>query len=76
MGTRLGRKRLSKASGGEPTLPRAEMLKRVNVQCEGRSVEAEIEAPDGRRPRVRTVWQLDKGQIAPRLITAYPLDAL
>ncbi|SRR6266568_4400474 len=36
-------------------------------------VEGEIRAPDGRRPRVRTVWQFDRGQIAPRLITAYPL---
>jgi hypothetical protein len=33
-------------------------------------------APDGRRPRVRTVWQMDLGQVAPRLITAYPLEAL
>lgn len=39
-------------------------------------VEGEITAPDGRRPRVRTVWQMDEGQIAPRLITAYPLEAL
>ena len=39
-------------------------------------VEGEVVAPDGRRPRVRTVWQVDKGQIAPRLITAYPLPAL
>ena len=39
-------------------------------------VEGEMAAPDGRRPRVRTVWQMDKGQIAPRLITAYPLAAL
>ena len=39
-------------------------------------VEGEMTAPDGRRPRVRTVWQMDKGQIAPRLITAYPLPAL
>ena len=39
-------------------------------------VEGELRAPDGRTPRVRTVWQVDKGQIAPRLITAYPLDAL
>ena len=38
-------------------------------------VEGEIVAPDGRRPRIRTVWQLDRGQIAPRLITAYPLEA-
>lgn len=37
-------------------------------------VEGTLRAPDGRRPRVRTVWQLDKGQIAPRLITAYPLE--
>lgn len=39
-------------------------------------VEGEIAAPDGRRPRVCTIWQVDKGQIAPRLITAYPLPAL
>jgi hypothetical protein len=39
-------------------------------------VEGELAAPDGRRPRVRTVWQMDEGQIAPRLITAYPLEAL
>jgi hypothetical protein len=38
-------------------------------------IDAEIDAPDGRRPRIRTVWQLDHGQIAPRLITAYPLEA-
>ena len=37
-------------------------------------VEGEIAAPDGRRPRVRTVWQVDEGEIAPRLITAYPLE--
>lgn len=37
-------------------------------------VEGELIAPDGRRPRVRTVWQLDEGEIAPRLITAYPLE--
>jgi len=39
-------------------------------------VEGELVAPDGRRPRVRTVWQVDEGQVAPRLITAYPLEAL
>ena len=39
-------------------------------------VEGGMAAPDGRRPRVRTVWQMDKGQIAPRLITAYPQPAL
>jgi hypothetical protein len=36
-------------------------------------VEGEIQAPDGRRPSIRTVWQHDHGAIAPRLITAYPL---
>lgn len=38
-------------------------------------IDGEMNAPDGRRPRIRTVWQLDEGQIAPRLITAYPLEA-
>jgi len=36
----------------------------------------EILVPDGRRPRIRTVWQVDEGQIAPRLITAYPEEQL
>jgi hypothetical protein len=39
-------------------------------------VEGELLAPDGRRPRICTVWQVDEGQIAPRLITAYPLEAI
>lgn len=38
-------------------------------------VDGELKAPDGRAPRVRTVWQLDHGEVAPRLITAYPLEA-
>jgi hypothetical protein len=38
-------------------------------------VDGTLSAPDGRAPRVRTVWQLDEGEIAPRLITAYPLEA-
>ena len=37
-------------------------------------VEGELTAPDGRRPRVCTVWQMDDGETAPRLITAYPLE--
>jgi hypothetical protein len=37
-------------------------------------VEGELTIPDGRRSRVRTVWQVDDGEIAPRLITAYPLE--
>lgn len=38
-------------------------------------VEGKLDAPDGRSPRIRSVWQLDHGAVAPRLITAYPLDA-
>ena len=37
-------------------------------------VEGELNTPVGRRPRVRSVWQFDSGTIAPRLITAYPLE--
>ena len=36
-------------------------------------VEGELMTSDGRTPRVRSVWQLDHGMVAPRLITAYPL---
>jgi hypothetical protein len=36
-------------------------------------VDGELKAPDGRAPMLRTVWQLDYGEVAPRLITAYPL---
>ena len=35
--------------------------------------DGELKAPDGRAPMLRTVWQLDYGEVAPRLITAYPL---
>jgi hypothetical protein len=38
------------------------------------AVEGELDTPGGRRPRVRTVWQMDEGTIAPRLISAYPLE--
>ena len=34
-------------------------------------VAGELETPDGRNPRVRTVWMLDEGSATPRLITAY-----
>ena len=39
------------------------------------AVEGELKTPTGRWPRVRTVWQMDTGAIAPRLISAYPLEA-
>ena len=38
-------------------------------------IDGELLSPDGRAPRVRTVWQLDRGQLAPRLITAYPAES-
>jgi Domain of unknown function (DUF6883) len=38
-------------------------------------VEGELDTPCGRRPRVRTIWQFDRGAVAPRLISAYPLEA-
>lgn len=38
-------------------------------------VEGKLNCPNGRHPRVRSVWQLDKGAVAPRLLTAYPLGA-
>jgi hypothetical protein len=36
-------------------------------------VDGELKTPDGRTPRIRSVWQMDHGMVAPRLITAYPL---
>jgi hypothetical protein len=38
-------------------------------------VEGALKTPVGREPMVRSVWQFDKGEVAPRLITAYPLEA-
>jgi len=37
-------------------------------------VDGPLQTPDGRNPRVRTVWQLDERHLAPRLITAYPVE--
>ena len=39
------------------------------------AIEGVLNTPSGRRPWVRTVWQLDEGEVAPRLISAYPLEA-
>jgi len=36
------------------------------------TVDGSLRSPDGRVPRVRTVWIVDSGN-PPRLITAYPL---
>ncbi len=37
------------------------------------SVDGVIETPDGRNPRVRTVWVIASGDDEPRLVTAHPL---
>ena len=36
-------------------------------------VEGPLETPSGRRPRLRSVWLVERGKLAPRFITAYPL---
>ena len=36
------------------------------------SVDGELQTPDGRTPYVRTVWIVESGDTAPRLITAFP----
>ncbi len=38
------------------------------------SVDGEIASPDGRNPRVRSVWMVEAGSQSPRLITAHPLE--
>ena len=35
-------------------------------------VEGPLNCPDGRSPTIRTVWQIDTDELAPRLITDYP----
>ena len=37
-------------------------------------VEGKLNSPDGRRPLIRTIWQVESGTAAPRLITAYPME--
>ena len=37
-------------------------------------VDGVLKTPSGRRPRIRTVWQVDEGAGVPRLITAHPLE--
>ena len=37
------------------------------------NVDGAIETPDGRNPRVRTVWIIESGDDKPRLVTAHPL---
>lgn len=35
-------------------------------------VDGPLETPDGRNPRIRTVWQIVRGGSIPRFITAFP----
>lgn len=37
------------------------------------TVDGPLETPDGRRPKVRVVWFVKRGESAPRLLTAFPL---
>lgn len=37
-------------------------------------VEGPLNAADGRTPTIQTVWQIEAGEVAPRLITAYPSE--
>src|SRR2546425_12910715 len=37
-------------------------------------IDGELFFNDTATPEIYTVWQLDDGEIAPRLITAYPLE--
>lgn len=34
--------------------------------------EGPLQTPSGRKPRVRSVWLLETGNLAPRFISAYP----
>ena len=37
------------------------------------TVDGPMQSPDGRMPRVRTVWIVESERLGPRLITAHPL---
>jgi len=37
-------------------------------------VDGPLDTPSRRSPRIRTVWQIDTGSMAPRLLTAYPIQ--
>ncbi|MBX3063591.1 MAG: hypothetical protein KF726_11480 [Anaerolineae bacterium] len=40
------------------------------------NIEGELQTPDERNPRVRSVWKIEKDATIPALVTAYPLDEL
>ena len=37
-------------------------------------IDGPIESPDGRNPKISVVWQIDWGEVNPRLVTAYPFE--
>lgn len=37
-------------------------------------IEGRIITPDGRNPKVRSVWFISTGDDIPRLVSAYPLE--
>jgi hypothetical protein len=37
-------------------------------------VDGVLGTPSGATPRVRSVWQMDEGDLSPRLITVHPLE--
>jgi len=39
-------------------------------------IEACLEAPDGRQPRIRSVWFIESGQQVPKLVTIAPLPGV
>ena len=36
-------------------------------------LEGELATPDGRNPVVRSVWFIERGEYAPKLVTVYPV---
>ncbi|MGH8555033.1 MAG: DUF6883 domain-containing protein [Gammaproteobacteria bacterium] len=37
-------------------------------------LDGRIESPSGKTPLLRTIWIVDRGKNAPRLVTAYPCE--
>ena len=39
-------------------------------------LEGSLATPDGRNPRVRAIWFVTAGEMAPRFVTAYPIPGV
>lgn len=37
------------------------------------AIEGQLTTPDGRLPRIRTIWFIETGETIPRFVTAFPL---